>query len=108
VNLAQYLEDSARNHPHKIAVRYEEQQLTLQEFDIDLIHFGIMMIVNVEFGFLTFPFGLNLFVSMGITGKTLTDVAKAVMPFLFLLLICLLIITYVPSISLVLPNWLMP
>jgi len=82
--------------------------VTLQEFDIDLIHFGIMMIVNVEFGFLTFPFGLNLFVSMGITGKTLTDVAKAVMPFLFLLLLCLMVITYVPGISLILPRWLMP
>jgi C4-dicarboxylate transporter DctM subunit len=82
--------------------------VTLQKFDIDLIHFAIMMIVNVEFGFLTFPFGLNLFVSMGITGKTLTEVAKSVMPFLILLLICLMIITYVPWISLVLPHWLMP
>jgi len=82
--------------------------VTLQKFDIDLIHFAIMMIVNVEFGFLTFPFGLNLFVAMGITGKTLTEVAKGVMPFLILLLICLLIITYVPWISLVLPHWLMP
>ena len=82
--------------------------VTLQKFDIDLIHFAIMMIVNVEFGFLTFPFGLNLFVSMGITGKSLTEVAKAVMPFLFLLLLCLMLITYIPSISTFLPRWLMP
>ena len=82
--------------------------VTLQKFDIDLIHFAIMMIVNVEFGFLTFPFGLNLFVSMGITGKSLTEVAKAVMPFLFLLLLCLMLITYVPDISTFLPRWLMP
>jgi C4-dicarboxylate transporter DctM subunit len=82
--------------------------VALQKFDIDLIHFGIMMIVNVEFGFLTFPFGLNLFVSMGITGKSLTEVAKSVMPFLFLLLLCLMIITYVPQVSLILPQWLMP
>jgi C4-dicarboxylate transporter DctM subunit len=82
--------------------------VTLQQFDIDLIHFAIMMIVNVEFGFLTFPFGLNLFVSMGLTGKPLTEVAKAVMPFLFLLLFCLLAITFIPWLSLVLPNWLMP
>ena len=82
--------------------------VTLQKFDIDLIHFAIMMIVNVELGFLTFPFGLNLFVAMGITGKTLTEIGKGVMPFLILLLICLMIITYVPWISLVLPNWLMP
>ncbi|MFZ7113289.1 MAG: TRAP transporter large permease [Desulfatiglandales bacterium] len=82
--------------------------VTLQQFNIDLVHFGIMMIVNVELGFLTFPFGLNLFVAMGITGKSLTDVAKSVMPFLLLLLFCLMIITYVPAISLVLPRWLMP
>lgn len=82
--------------------------VTLQKFDIDLIHFAIMMIVNVEFGFLTFPFGLNLFVSMGITGKSLTEVAKAVMPFLFLLMLCLMLITYVPGISTFLPRWLMP
>ena len=82
--------------------------VTLQKFDIDLIHFAIIMIINVEFGFLTFPFGLNLFVSMGITGKTLTEVAKAVMPFLFLLLLCLMLITYLPDISTFLPRWLMP
>ncbi len=82
--------------------------VTLQKFDIDLIHFAIIMIVNVEFGFLTFPFGLNLFVSMGITGKSLTEIAKAVMPFLILLLLCLMLITYVPDISTFLPRWLMP
>lgn len=78
--------------------------IALQQYDIDLIHFGIMMIVNIEFGFLTFPFGLNLFVAMGITGKSLTQVGRAVLPFLALLLIGLLLITYIPTISLWLPN----
>jgi C4-dicarboxylate transporter DctM subunit len=82
--------------------------VTLKEFDIDLVHFGIIMIVNIEFGFLTFPFGLNLFVAMGLTGKTLMSVARAVLPFLVLLLACLLAVTYFPSISLLLPGWLMP
>ncbi len=59
-----------------------------------------MMIVNIEFGFLTFPFGLNLFVAMGITGKSLTQVGKAVLPFLGLLFIGLMLVTYIPSISL--------
>ena len=81
--------------------------VALQKMDIDLIHYGIMMIVNVELGFLTFPFGLNLFVSMGITGKSLTQVGKAVFPFLILLIIGLLLITYVPAISTFLPNLLM-
>lgn len=82
--------------------------VTLVQFDIDLIHFAIVMIVNVELGFLTFPFGLNLFVSMGISGKSLTEVAKAVLPFMALLLVSLMFITYIPWISTVLPRWLMP
>jgi C4-dicarboxylate transporter DctM subunit len=81
--------------------------VALEKYDINLIHYGIMMIVNIEFGFLTFPFGLNLFVAMGITGKSLTEIGKAVMPFLFLLLIGLFFITYIPAISLWLPNLLM-
>lgn len=77
--------------------------VTLQQFDIDLIHYGIMMIVNIELGFLTFPFGLNLFVAMGITRKSLVEVGKAVLPFLILLFACLLVVTYVPWLSTVLP-----
>ncbi|MFV0437782.1 MAG: TRAP transporter large permease [Desulfopila sp.] len=74
--------------------------VALQKFDIDLIHYGIIMIVNIEFGFLTFPFGLNLFVAMGLTGKSLTEIGRAVFPFLLLLLAGLMLITYVPAISL--------
>lgn len=74
--------------------------IALQQFDIDLVHYGIIMIVNIELGFLTFPFGLNLFVAMGLTGKSLTQIGRAVMPFLLLLLGGLLLITYVPWISL--------
>ncbi len=81
--------------------------VALEKFDINLIHYGIIMIVNIEFGFLTFPFGLNLFVAMGITGKSLTEIGRAVMPFLFLLLIGLFLITYIPAISLWLPKLLM-
>jgi C4-dicarboxylate transporter DctM subunit len=66
------------------------------------------MIVNIELGFLTFPFGLNLFVAMGITGKSLTQVGRAVFPFLMLLLLGLMIITYIPEISLFLPRLISP
>jgi C4-dicarboxylate transporter DctM subunit len=82
--------------------------VALQKFDIDLIHYGIIMIVNVEFGFLTFPFGLNLFVAMGITGKSLTRIGRAVFPFLMMMLLGLLLITYIPGISLWIPHLLMP
>lgn len=82
--------------------------VALQKFDIDLIHYGIIMIVNIEFGFLTFPFGLNLFVAMGITGKSLTRIGHAVLPFLVLMLAGLMLITYIPGISLWVPKLLMP
>ena len=77
---------------------------TLKRFNIDLIHYGIIMVLVIEFGFLTPPFGLNLFVSMGITKKSLVEVSKAVAPFLVLLLIALVLITFIPQISLYLPN----
>lgn len=81
--------------------------VALNKFDIDLVHYGIMMIINIELGFLTFPFGLNLFVAMGITGKSLTEIGRAVLPFLILLLIGLFLVTYLPAISLWLPQLLM-
>ncbi len=77
---------------------------TLQAYDIDLVHFGIVMILNMEFGMLTPPFGLNLFVCMGISGERMEEVGRSVIPFLLLLLASLALITYVPSISLILPE----
>lgn len=76
----------------------------LEHFGIDPVMWGIMMIVNVEIGFLTFPFGLNLFVAMGLTRKPLTYIARSVLPFMAILLLCLMFITYIPIISLWLPN----
>ncbi len=78
---------------------------TLIAYNIDLVHFGIVMILNMEFGMLTPPFGLNLFVTMGISTERMETVSRSVMPFLALLLICLAIITYVPAVSLLLPKF---
>lgn len=77
---------------------------TLNRFGIDAVHYGIIMVLVIEFGFLTPPFGLNLFVAMGLTDKSLTEVSRGVLPFLVLLLICLMIVTFVPAISLYLPQ----
>ncbi|MCF8038238.1 MAG: TRAP transporter large permease subunit [Desulfohalobiaceae bacterium] len=77
---------------------------TLNRYGIDYIHYGIVMVLMIEFGFLTPPFGLNLFVAMGITKKPLTSVARATFPFLILLLLCVALITFIPEISLFLPN----
>lgn len=80
---------------------------TLRQYDIDFIHYGIIMIVNIECGFLTPPFGLNLFVSMAIMKRSLVDVGKAILPFILLFLGCLLVLTYVPQISTFLPKLLL-
>ena len=80
---------------------------TLNRFGIDLVHYGIVMVLVIEFGFLTPPFGLNLFVAMGLTGQPLTTVARATAPFLLLLLACVLVVTFVPQISLILPELLL-
>ncbi|MDF0535696.1 TRAP transporter large permease subunit [Shewanella yunxiaonensis] len=73
---------------------------------IDPIHLGIIMVVNMEIGMLTPPVGLNLFVTSGITNKSIGWVIKACLPWLLLLLFFLVLITYVPQISLVLPEFL--
>ena len=77
---------------------------TLNRFGIDYVHYGIIMVMVIEFGFLTPPFGLNLFVAMGLTEKSLVEVSRGVIPFLVLLLICLFIVTFVPALSLYLPT----
>ncbi|MBI3710031.1 MAG: TRAP transporter large permease [Proteobacteria bacterium] len=73
---------------------------------IDAIHLGVIMVVNMEIGMITPPVGLNLFVASGITGMSLWDVVRAAMPWCSILLVFLIIVTYVPWLSLVLPNWI--
>jgi C4-dicarboxylate transporter, DctM subunit len=78
----------------------------LQRFEIDPIHFGIIMVLNIEIAFLTPPFGVNLFVASGITRKGIMEVTRSVIPYLFLMWGVLFLITYVPWISLVLTRWI--
>ncbi|HQU50107.1 MAG TPA: TRAP transporter large permease subunit [Casimicrobiaceae bacterium] len=73
---------------------------------IDPVHLGIIMVVNLEIGMVTPPVGLNLFVTAGITRMSIGQVVKAALPWTLVLLAFLVVITYVPSISLVLPNLL--
>lgn len=73
---------------------------------IDPIHLGIIMVVNMEIGLLTPPVGLNLFVASAITKLPVTKVIRATMPWLTIMLLFLILVTYVPSISLALPDWL--
>ncbi|CAE10875.1 TRAP transporter large permease [Wolinella succinogenes] len=74
------------------------------ELGIDPIHFGIIMVVNMELGMITPPVGLNLFVASGLTGMSLKDVVIASLPWTITIFIGLILVTYVPAISLWLPN----
>jgi C4-dicarboxylate transporter DctM subunit len=75
----------------------------VQRLGIDPIHFGIVVIVNLELGMLTPPLGLNLFVSSGMTGMKLDRVVRATIPFMVSMLAYLLLVTYVPKLSTFLP-----
>ena len=68
------------------------------------VHFGIIMVVNMEIGMITPPVGLNLYVASGITKMGLSALTVAVLPWLYTMLAFLMLITYVPEISLWLPR----
>lgn len=74
------------------------------QLGIDPIHLGVIVTVNMEIGMLTPPVGLNLFVASGISGRSLGEVVHASIPWFFALLIGLLVVTYIPQISLWLPH----
>jgi C4-dicarboxylate transporter, DctM subunit len=76
------------------------------QLGIDPIHLGIIMVVNMEIGMITPPVGLNLFVTSGITGMSILEVVKAALPWLGILLLFLILVTYVPIISTLLPDLL--
>ena len=71
---------------------------------IDPVHFGIIMVVNMEIGMCHPPVGLNLYVASGITKMGISELTVAVLPWLFTMLAFLVLVTYVPQISLWLPN----
>nr|MBS9782911.1 TRAP transporter large permease subunit [Arcobacter sp.] len=71
---------------------------------IDPIHFGIVITINMELGMVSPPVGLNLFVTSGLTGMSIKDVIVAAFPWTMTILAGLLLVTYIPEISLWLPN----
>ena len=77
------------------------------ELGIDPIHLGIIMVVNMEIGMITPPVGLNLFVTSGVAGMPMMAVVRAALPFLAVLFVFLIMITYIPAISIWLPTTLM-
>jgi len=76
------------------------------QLGIDPVHLGIIMVVNLEIGMVTPPVGLNLFVTAGITRMSIGEVLRAALPWLGVLLLFLVIVTYVPKVTLLLPGLL--
>lgn len=67
---------------------------------IDLVHFGIIMIVNLGIGFITPPVGVNLFVAANIAGTKFESLLKAIVPFILIMIVDVIIISFIPGISL--------
>jgi len=71
---------------------------------VDLVHFGVLMVINLTIGMATPPVGVNLFVAAPIMGTTIEKITANIIPFICAILAALLVITYVPQVVLFLPN----
>ncbi|MGB6408558.1 MAG: TRAP transporter large permease subunit, partial [Planococcus donghaensis] len=71
---------------------------------VDPVHFGVILVANLAIGFVTPPLGVNLFVASSVGGVRFEKIAYAVIPFLLSMIVCLLIITFIPALSLWLPG----
>jgi tripartite ATP-independent transporter DctM subunit len=78
----------------------------LQRFGIDLVHFGVVMVLNLMIGTITPPFGMIMYITSGIAKVSMAEVIKELVPFYIVLIAVLMLITYVPQIVLFLPNLL--
>lgn len=76
------------------------------ELGMNPVHFGIMMIFNLCIGLCTPPVGSALFVDCSVSGVRLQDLIKPIIPFFIVLLVTLLLVTYIPGLSLSLPTLL--
>ncbi len=75
-----------------------------QSIGVDPVHFGIIMVCNLAIGFITPPLGMALFVAARVSNSKLEVVLKGIIPFLLIMITCLMCITYIPEISMFLPN----
>ena len=75
-----------------------------QKLNINPVHLGAVMVVNLALGLITPPVGVNLFTGCGVAGIPLSEMIKKIWPFVIAVLIVLIVITYIPGISLLLPN----
>lgn len=76
----------------------------VESFGVNPVHFGIVMVVNLAIGFITPPLGVNMFVAARVGNEKVDTVIKGIVPFIIVMTVCLLLITYIPTISMLLPN----
>ncbi len=76
------------------------------KIDVDPVHFGVVMAVNLSVGLITPPLGICAFVASSVTKISLEIIAKALMPFIIAIIVILFLITYFPQLVLFLPNLL--
>src|SRR5690606_23679728 len=77
---------------------------TAQALGIDMVHFGVVVVVNIMLGLITPPYGLLLFIMTNIAGCPVRDIIRDALPFIVWMVICLIIITFVPETVLWLPR----
>jgi tripartite ATP-independent transporter DctM subunit len=77
---------------------------TAQLLGIDMVHFGVIVVVNIMLGLITPPYGLLLFIMTNISGSPMKDIVRDVLPFLFAMILALALITFVPATVLWLPR----
>ncbi len=75
-----------------------------QAFDVNMVHFGVIIVVNLAIGMVTPPLGITLFVASNISGVPLSGMFKAIIPFILAMVATLLVFTFVPQIVLFLPS----
>jgi C4-dicarboxylate transporter, DctM subunit len=107
-------ETQSRHWERKVRAVMEPSSITLilapilfpiaVRLGIDPVHFGIILVVNMEIGMCHPPVGLNLFVASGIAKMGMTELSIAVLPWLITLLVFLGLVTYIPEMSLWLPR----
>ena len=75
-------------------------------FGVDAVQFGVIMVVNLAIGYITPPVGVNLFVACGIGKIPFAELVKNIIPFLLAALVALIVITYIPAVTMFLPSLL--
>ncbi len=78
--------------------------VVVRELGIDMTHFAVVMVINIELALLSPPIGLNLFVMSNVTGRPVSQVLRGTIPFFLIMLVLLMLVTFLPALSTWLPN----